>query len=164
MSAAEPATYRHPQEPPAEIEAVAGAPAPAPSRPPAPFADVVELARERNESLLYGHLTTSVHLVRFEAGDIELRLGEHAPADLPQCLSRFLLEATGVRWLVAVSRETGEPTLREQRDAQQAAQIEEVARHPLVRAILDTFPGAVIERINQLEAQQAADAQDEPED
>jgi DNA polymerase-3 subunit gamma/tau len=164
MSAAEPATYRHPQEPPAEIEAVAGAPAPAPSRPPASFADVVELARERNESLLYGHLTTSVHLVRFEAGDIELRLGEHAPADLPQCLSRFLLEATGVRWLVAVSRETGEPTLREQRDAQQAAQIEEVARHPLVRAILDTFPGAVIERINQLEAQQAADAQDEPED
>jgi DNA polymerase-3 subunit gamma/tau len=143
---------------------MAGVLAPATPRPPASFADVVELARQRNEILLYGNLTTSVHLVRFEPGDIELRLGEHAPADLPQRLSRFLLEATGVRWLVAVSRETGEPTLREQRDAQHAAQVGEVARHPLVRAILDTFPGAVIERINRVEPQQAADAPDEPED
>ena len=119
---------------------------------------------ERTEDRVTERNGTRPKLLATKAGDIELRLGEHAPADLPQCLSRFLLEATGVRWLVAVSRETGEPTLREQRDAQQAAQIEEVARHPLVRAILDTFPGAVIERINQLEAQQAADAQDEPED
>jgi DNA polymerase-3 subunit gamma/tau len=163
-SAAQPVTSRRPQEPLAEIEAMAGVLAPAAPRPPASFADVVELARQRNEILLYGHLTTSVHLVRFEPGDIELRLGEHAPADLPQRLSRFLLDATGVRWLVAVSRETGEPTLREQRDARRAAQVEEVALHPLVRAILDTFPGAVIERINRVEPPQAADAPDEPED
>ena len=131
---------------------------------PTSFAELVELARERNEGLLYGHLTTSVHLVRFEAGHIELRLGEHAPADLPQRLSRFLLEATGVRWLVTVSRETGEPTLREQRDARKAAQHAELALHPLVRAILDTFPGAIIERINQVEAPHAPESPDEPED
>jgi DNA polymerase-3 subunit gamma/tau len=163
MSSAQPATYLRPHEPPAEIEVLAGAAA-QPSRPPASFASVIDLARERNESLLYGHLTTSVHLVRFEPGDIELRLGEHAPADLPQRLSRFLLEATGVRWLVAVSRETGEPTLREQRDAQQVAQVEEVVRHPLVRAILDAFPGAVIERINRVESEQAGESPDESED
>ena len=161
LSATQPASYRPRQEPLAAIEAMADIPAPAAPRPPASFADVVELARERNESLLYAHLTTSVHLVRFEPGDIELRLGEHAPADLPQRLSRFLLEATGVRWLVAVSRETGEPTLREQRDARRAAQLEEVARHPLVRAILDTFPGAVIERISRVQSQQPADSPDE---
>jgi DNA polymerase-3 subunit gamma/tau len=163
MSSAQPATYLRPHEPPAEIEVLAGAAA-QPSRPPASFASVIDLARERNESLLYGHLTTSVHLVRFEPGDIELRLGEHAPADLPQRLSRFLLEATGVRWLVAVSRETGEPTLREQRDAQQVAQVEEVVRHPLVRAILDTFPGAVIDGIKRVESEQAGESPDESQD
>ena len=160
LSAVQPASYRPRQEPLAAIEAMADIPAPAAPRPPASFADVVELARERNESLLYAHLTTSVHLVRFEPGDIELRLSEHAPADLPQRLSRFLLEATGVRWLVAVSRETGEPTLREQRDARRAAQLKEVARHPLVRAILDTFPGAVIERISRVQSQQPANSPD----
>ena len=124
----------------------------------------MELVRRRNEGLLYGHLTTSVHLVRFEAGNIELRLSEHAPTDLPQHLSRFLAEATGVRWLVTVSREVGEPTLREQRDAEQAARHAEVANHPLVRAILDTFPGAIIERINHAGTDIAAESPDESED
>ena len=160
-SAAQPASYRRPQEPLARIEAMADVPAATTPRPPTCFADVVGLARDRNESLLYAHLTTSVHLVRFESGDIELRLGEHAPADLPQRLSRFLLEATGVRWLVAVSRETGEPTLKEQREAQQTAQVEEVARHPLVRAILENFPDAVIERVSEIHSQQPAVLRDE---
>ena len=62
---------------------------------PTSFAELVELVRRRNEGLLYGHLTTSVHLVRFEAGNIELRLSEHAPTDLPQHLSRFLAEGHG---------------------------------------------------------------------
>jgi DNA polymerase-3 subunit gamma/tau len=137
---------------------------PAAAKGPTSFADLVELAREHNEVLLYGHLTTSVHLVRFTAGGIELRLGDHAPPDLPQRLSRFLLGATGVRWLVTVSRETGQPTLREQGDARQAALHEEVMGHPLVRAVLETFPGAIIERIRDVEPKQAPDATDEPED
>jgi DNA polymerase III subunit gamma/tau len=135
-----------------------------PAAGPTCFADLVELTRERNEILLYGHLTASVHLVRFTAGGIELRLGDHAPPDLPQRLSRFLLEATGVRWLVTVSRETGEPTLREQSDARQAALRAEVMGHPLVRAVLDSFPGAIIERIRDVETQHAPDPTDEPED
>ena len=49
--------------------------------------------------LLYGHLMTAVHLVRFEPGRIELRLAEDAPADMPHRLSRLLGEATGaVGW------------------------------------------------------------------
>jgi DNA polymerase III subunit gamma/tau len=147
-----------------EIVTIAEAHHPAAAKGPTSFADLVELARERNEVLLYGHLTTSVHLVRFTAGGIELRLGDHAPSDLPQRLSRFLLEATGVRWLVTVSRETGEPTLREQGDARQAALHAEVMGHPLVRAVLETFPGAVIERIKDIETQRVPDATDELED
>jgi DNA polymerase-3 subunit gamma/tau len=164
-TAAEPAGDRRALEPTPDIAAIPDPPAaPAALRQPASFAEVVELAHERNEGLLYGHLTTSVHLVRFESGDIELRLGEDAPPDLPQRLSRFLLQATGVRWLVAVSRQTGEPTLREQREAQRKAQIEEVTRHPLVRAILEAFPGAAIERISEAEPERAADLAQEAED
>jgi DNA polymerase-3 subunit gamma/tau len=69
-----------------------------------------------------------------------------------------------VRWLVTVSRQTGEPTLREQREARQAAQEAEVARHPLVQAIFATFPGAIIERINSVEAPRLSESSDEPED
>ena len=52
----------------------------------------------------------------FEPGSIELRLASYAQADLPHRLARFLLEATGERWLITVSRLPGEPSLREQRN------------------------------------------------
>jgi DNA polymerase-3 subunit gamma/tau len=41
-------------------------------------------------------------------------------------------------------REGGEPTLSEQKRVQHAAKIEAVAQEPLVRAVLDRFPGAEI--------------------
>jgi len=132
---------------------------------PASFTDVVELARARNEGLLYGHLIASVHLVRFEPGDIELRLATDAPSDLPQRLSRFLTETTGARWLVTLSRQAGEASLLEQRGAREAARLAEAAAHPLVRAILETFPGAAVERIReQPTAPLAAEATDEAGD
>lgn len=143
--------------PDTELERLRTAPAPAPpptiatsgASPagPASFCDLVDRVRDRHEGLLHGELMTDVHLVHFEPGSIELRLAEHAQPDLPHRLARFLLEATGKRWLVTVSRQPGEPTLREQRQAAQAARLAEAAEHPLVRAIFETFPGATLERL-----------------
>jgi DNA polymerase III subunit gamma/tau len=141
------------------------APAPSGSEPAAPrsFVEVVELARDRHEGLLYGQLMTAVHLVAFEPGRIEVRLGEDAPGDLPQRLSRLLVEATGGRWLVTVSHEAGELTLHEQRRQAESARLGEAARHPLVRAVLETFPGAAVERIRVGEAPDPGDVDTELE-
>jgi DNA polymerase III subunit gamma/tau len=161
------------QPSPAEARAIAHSPprqSPASTPPssapqsPTSFAEVVELAKQLGEGLLYGHLMTGVHLVRFEPGSIEMRLGEHAPADLPQRLSRFLLDATGVRWLVGVSHEAGDASLREQYRAQQEARTEEVRQHPLVRNILEMFPGATIGRILEGAPQQAQDTTDDTDE
>ena len=119
--------------------------APAPSGPMlASFADVVALAEAQRELKLLVHLRGDVHLVRFDAGRIELRPGPRAPAELPTWLSRKLQEWTGERWVIAVSGEPGEPTLVEQAEAARARHLEDVARHPVVRAVLETFPGAKI--------------------
>ena len=136
---------------------LAAAAAPPPGRLPASFADVVDLARDRHEGMLHGYLMTDVHLVRFEPGRVELRLGAHAAADLPQRLSRFLLAETGKPWLVTVSHEAGEPSLHEQQTALQAAQLAEVSAHPLVSSIFEMFPGSVIQRIT-IEPPPPADA------
>jgi DNA polymerase-3 subunit gamma/tau len=55
-----------------------------------------------------------------------------------------LTEWTGSRWVVAVSQEDGAPTLEQQAQARVSELESEVARHPLVRAVLDAFPGATI--------------------
>ncbi len=110
---------------------------------PRSFRDVVALMAAR-EPLLHGHLLHSVHLVRFAPGLIELRPQAEAPRDLSSTLARALLDATGTRWMIAVSPVAGEPTLAAQAAAAESARRDEAAEHPLVRAIMDAFPGATI--------------------
>ncbi len=130
-------------------------PAPEPA-PPAPrlssFRDIAMLISERREPVLHGMLLHSVHLVRFAPPIIELRPEADAPRDLASRLAALLLEATGIRWTIALSREAGEPTLAEQAKAADTARRGEAALHPLVRAILEAFPGARIASVTDSRA------------
>jgi DNA polymerase III subunit gamma/tau len=126
------------------------APAAMPTLPqPQSFLQVVELFEKNHEALLRAHLFAHVHLVRFEAGLIELRPDEAAPRDLPNKLGSFLSQWTGQRWVISVSGDPGEPTLKEQAEARAQSMKSEAARDPLVRAVLDTFPGARIEAVRE---------------
>ena len=125
-------------------------PAPLPSGPSLQlnsFRDVAQLVAAEKEPLLHGFLLHAVHLVRFAPPVIELRPEPDAPRDLAQKLAALLLRVTGARWTIALSREPGEPTLAEQGRAAETVRRDEAAVHPLVRAILDAFPGARIQRL-----------------
>ena len=106
--------------------------------------EVVALIATQREATLHGHLRHSVHLVRFAPPVIELRPQPQAPRDLSQRLASLLSEATGTRWTIAMSRAAGEPTLSEQSDVVEATNLSNATAHPLVQAILSTFPGARI--------------------
>jgi DNA polymerase III subunit gamma/tau len=114
------------------------------------FAAVVALLAERREAILQAHLKNNVHLVRFEPGRIEIRPDEHAPRTLANRLGALLSEWTGRRWVVAISSEPGEPTLAQQEAAADQRERAEVTAHPLVQAVMETFPGAAIEAIRDL--------------
>jgi DNA polymerase III subunit gamma/tau len=60
-----------------------------------------------------------------------------------------LNEWTGTRWVVAVSKAEGAPTLEQQHQARVSELESEVAQHPLVRAVLDAFPGATIAAVRE---------------
>ncbi|MBN8905534.1 MAG: DNA polymerase III subunit gamma/tau, partial [Rhodospirillales bacterium] len=114
----------------------------------ATFRDVAMLVKERREAMLHAHLVHSVHVVRFAPPVIELRPEADAPRDLAPKLGALLTEATGQRWTIALSTAAGEPTLAAQGSAADAQRRQDAADHPLVRAILDTFPGARIETVH----------------
>jgi DNA polymerase-3 subunit gamma/tau len=116
---------------------------------PQSFAGVVALFDKRREALLRSHLWSDVHLVRFEPGRIEVRPAASAPRDLANRLGQLLSEWTGSRWLIAVSEAEGEPTLREQEEQLQRDLRNEVTSHPLVQAVLETFPGATIAAVRE---------------
>jgi DNA polymerase-3 subunit gamma/tau len=122
---------------------------PAPAAPRlATFRDVVALVSEQREAMLHAHLLHSVHLVRFAPPVIELRPEPDAPRDLAARLGALLSTVTGTRWTIALAAGAGEPTLAEQGNAADTARRGAAAEHPLVRAILDTFPGARIDTVH----------------
>jgi DNA polymerase-3 subunit gamma/tau len=128
---------------------------------PQSFAELIELFDQRREALIRSHLWSHVHLVAFEPGRIEFRPQEAAPRDLANRLGQLLGEWTGSRWVVAVSQAEGAPTLAETAERRDSALRNEVAAHPLVRAVLDTFPGATIAAVRERFAA-AEPAADEP--
>ena len=111
-----------------------------PTPVPQSLSDVVALCDTHNEALLAGQLTHGVHLVHFERGRIEIRPKESTPKDVSGKLSAFLSTTTGERWVVSISNADGEPTLHEQI-------VEAAAAEPFIKSILDSFPGAIVERV-----------------
>jgi DNA polymerase III subunit gamma/tau len=118
----------------------------------ASFRDVTALVAERREAMLHAHLIHSVHLVRFAPPVIELRPQPEAPRDLAPRLSALLSEVTGTRWTIALSAGEGDPTIAEQGTAADATRRTAAADHPLVRAIMDAFPGARIDTVHDANA------------
>ncbi|MEP0338792.1 MAG: DNA polymerase III subunit gamma/tau [Alphaproteobacteria bacterium] len=111
------------------------------------FADLVALAGQLKEGILQSHMMAQVHLVTFEPGRMEFRPGPGAPDNLAGDLGKFLKSVTGERWMVTVSNEAGQPTLAEQQAKAQAAEKDELSQHPLVKAVMETFPGAAISKV-----------------
>jgi DNA polymerase III subunit gamma/tau len=104
--------------------------------------DIVALCEPRSE--LRVNLEHNVHLVHLEPGRIEIRPTARAPRTLANDLQTKLRAATGERWTVSIASQGGAPTLAEQKQSAKTARFEAVAQEPLVRAVLDRFPGAEI--------------------
>jgi len=116
--------------------------APAMAAMPETFAAVAELFNVKREAVLATHLARHVNLVRFEAGLIEFNPGRNAPKDLSGQVGQLLTAWTGQRWVVSVVNTPGLPTLHEQEIAHASAD-------PLVKSILEAFPGATIDAIRR---------------
>jgi DNA polymerase-3 subunit gamma/tau len=120
--------------------------------------DIVALAQANNAPMLRVAVENYIHLVRLEPGLLEFRPAANAPRTLAGDLQQKLGVWTGQRWSVSIAREGGAPTLSEQRRAAKAARMESVSQEPMVRAVLDRFPGAEIVAVRDVAAEDIAAA------
>ena len=111
------------------------------------FRDLVALFAEKREMALRNHLYLNVHLIAYEPGRLEFRPNDTAPGNLPGEVLNCLRQWRGAHWSVSVSRAVGEPTLAEQDSAHEQAERAAAEQDPVVRAALETFAGARIERV-----------------
>ncbi len=125
------------------LQPEASAPA-QPVRALASFAEIVALAMEKRDLPLKLALERFVRLVAFADGRLDIALEPGSPQGLVNDLSRRLSDWTNRRWLVVISAERGEATLREQAEAKQAAVLSGIRADPFVRSVMERFPGAEI--------------------
>jgi DNA polymerase-3 subunit gamma/tau len=118
--------------------------------------DIVALAAKHSAPILRVALEKYVHLVSLEPGRIEFRPHAAAPRTLAGDLQQKLKDWTGERWSVSISNQQGAPTLSEQKLAAKTARFEAVAQEPMVRAVLDRFPGAEIVAVRQTASEDVA--------
>ena len=146
---------------PAAVPESAPEPAPQPAPRPAPVAasapharptswhEIAALAEERREPILSAWLRTEVRPIRIAAGAIEINCGRSPDSKMLALLQERLEQWTGERWMVALSEDGGEPTLDEQDRAAREAADRAAMDHPLVRQVLDAFPGARVRKVHR---------------
>ncbi|UTH47842.1 DNA polymerase III subunit gamma/tau [Loktanella salsilacus] len=122
------------------------------------FEDVVNLIRAHRDVKLLVEVETGLRLVSYQPGRIEVHPTGDAASDLTQRLGARLQAWTGNRWAVIISNDEGEATIAEVRDAAATALQLQATAHPLVQAVLLTFPKARITDI-RTEADRAQEAQ-----
>ena len=81
---------------------------------------MIALAAQNRDIGVKAALERDVRLVRYEDGRLEIALEPSAPKTLVHDLSRKFSQWTNRRWMVIVSGEAGEPTVKSRNDARQA--------------------------------------------
>ncbi|AEQ50097.1 DNA polymerase III subunit gamma/tau [Pelagibacterium halotolerans] len=110
---------------------------------PQSYEQIVVLAGEKRDIAIKHALESDIKPVSFEVGRIEVALTPTANPSVVSTLSARLKEWTGRPWLVTIStKEIAAPTLREARRAAEDHARDAALEDPLVKAVMETFPGA----------------------
>ena len=116
--------------------------------------DVVAILEDGREILLASQVYQFVHLVKLEAGRLEIRVQDQAHPKLAQDLGARLSALAGRRWMVSVSGAPGAPTLAERSAAIKNQEFAEALQLPVIREIMDVFPQAQLTAIRNTSKQE----------
>ena len=112
------------------------------------FEDVVSLIRFNRDMKLLVETENYLRLVRYQPGRIEFQLTQEASIDIPSRLAKKLKSWTGENWGITIVNEGGGATIGEKRDASKQNLHLKVMKHPMVKSVLENFPGSNIHEVH----------------
>ena len=104
--------------------------------------DLIDLCNVKKEVKLKYELENNVNLVSFEHGRIEISINEKLEKDFIKILSAKLLEWTNERWMIALSKKTGEKSKKESDKDAKNKLFENAKKTETYKKILQTFSDA----------------------
>ncbi len=116
---------------------------------PNSFEEFVALFESHNEAAIAFQLNDNAHLESFALGRLDIRLKEQAPKNLTGRMIDLLKQWTGERWVISLTMAQGDDTLYEQ-DQENERQLHiRLMKNPLIKSVLEHFPGAKITDIKK---------------
>jgi DNA polymerase-3 subunit gamma/tau len=136
----------------AAVPATVAPPTEAPVNAVTDFPALVDAIERQGRQLLGLQLRDHIGLVSFAPGELVLKPLKPLGPDFPRELAAAAKDATGTAWQVRLTDEGGAPSLHQQEAMAEERMRAEVLEEPNVRALLDQFPEATLESIDQKEA------------
>tara|TARA_B100001059_G_scaffold178139_1_gene178777 strand:+ start:48 stop:1706 length:1659 start_codon:yes stop_codon:yes gene_type:complete len=106
------------------------------------FEKLLEACNHNKEIKLKYELEKNVNLVRFEMNRIEISFNDNLDKNFVKDLSLKLFEWTSQRWIIAFSKEKGEPSIKDKENIKKIEFLKKAKETKLYSSVLEKFSDA----------------------
>ena len=113
--------------------------------------DVIKMCFEKKEMKLKYELENNVNLVSFRNKNIEISFNENLNKNFIKNLTSKLLDWTGERWIISLSKKTGLKTMKEIKSQDEDDKLKNLKKSEKYKKAINLFPDLEIIDIKNLE-------------
>ena len=113
------------------------------------FEDLIYLASKKKEVQLKYDLEKNVNLIKFSEGKIDISFNQNLDKNFVRNLSSKLVEWTGTRWVITLSKKIGEKTFSEIQNIKKKEFISEEKKGEVYKKIKNVFSDAELLEIKK---------------
>ena len=106
------------------------------------FKELIDICNLKKELELKYELETNVNLINFKNGYIEISFNENLKKDFVKILSSKLYEWTNTRWIISLSQNKGQETIRKTSEVEKKNNLKDFERTETFNNIKNSFPDA----------------------
>ena len=104
------------------------------------FNDLINLASKKKEAGLKYDLERNVNLIKFSYGKIDIAFNEKLGKDFVRNLSEKLIEWTGKRWVITLTKDVGEKSYIEKQNNEKNKVLEDEKKKDIYKKFKEIFP------------------------
>ena len=106
------------------------------------FKELIDICNLKKELELKYELETNVNLINFKNGYIEISFNENLKKDFVKILSSKLYEWTNTRWIISLSQDKGQETIRKTSEVEKKNNLKDFEQSDTFNNIRNSFPDA----------------------
>ena len=103
------------------------------------FEELILLSSKKKEIQLKYDLENNVNLIKFSEGKIDISFNENLDESFVRNLSKKLLEWTGIRWVITLTKKTGQKTFAEQQSAKKKELLDQEKNKEIYKKFKNIF-------------------------